>query len=93
MCCGWPAESSSTSLKRRQRYSFAYFDTKTTQRAVPAKTCETGREDEGRGQLGVRLEQRIRDSSPRRTAAQSTLRRGSRAVGRLYGVKKETRSS
>ena len=37
------------------RYSFVYFGVKTIQRAVPAKTCKTRRENEGRWELGVRL--------------------------------------
>ena len=51
VCCGWAAELSSTFLKNLgasvSRYSFVYWGAKTTQRAVPAKTCQTGREDEG----------------------------------------------
>ena len=51
-----------------KRPSFVYFGTKTTQSAVPAWTCETGRKNEGRCQLEARLRSRESD-------IQSTWRR------------------
>ena len=42
------------------------FGAKTTQRAVPAKTCENGKKDEGRWSVrSETLEQKVRDSIPR----------------------------
>ena len=70
---------------RVSRYSFVYLGAKTTQRTLPAKTCETRTEDEGRGQLGVRLQSRETDIQISGCGAeQSSPRHG--ATSRLYNV-------
>ena len=68
------------------------FGARTTQRAVPAKICETGRENEGRSQLGGRLRSRVRNSNPGRGASQSALRRQSRALRGRYVFENGTSS-